>query len=140
MAFDTNLQTTPATTPSRFDEDPHAALKALFGDTPWRIGARLPALDAPIEEIEKSGLFAALETREAYLDWVAQYKSTINAAAGYIRTQKRLRRGTDDHTSWAAASNARSAGEAVTVAIAMRRLGKRWSAARAEAARAANDA
>lgn len=138
MAFDTNTQTLSATS-SDIPADPQAAMTALLGDTPWRAASRLPDADASIEEIEQSGIFAGCESREAYLAWVARYKATINATADHIREQKRLRRSPDEGVAWSAASKARSLGDAATTAIAMRRLGKRWSAARAEAARTSRE-
>ena len=138
MAFDTNTQT--LSTSSNIAADPQAAMTALLGDTPWRAAGRLPSAEASIEEIEQSGIFAECESREAYLAWVSHYKATINATADCIREQKRLRRSPDEGVAWSAASKVRSLGDAATTAIAMRRLGKRWSAARAEAARMAREA
>ena len=139
MAFDTNTQTLSITS-AEAAADPQAAMAALLGDTPWRAASRLPAADASIEEIEQSGIFAGCESREAYLAWVAHYKAVINATADHIRSQKRLRCSSDENVAWSAARKARSLGDAATTAIAMRRLGKRWSAARAEAARASREA
>jgi len=130
------MNTTNTETARSFSDDPRGAMCAFIGGYPWSRIDAMPALDVSIEDIEKSGIFTGLESREAYLRWVADYKALVNQAADHIRRQKALRRAEDDNTRYCASSEADYIGRCVTAAIHMRRLGKRWSAARSEALRA----
>lgn len=120
-----------------FATDPRAAMRAFIGGYPWGRMSDMPELDAPIEAIDESGLFAGLETREAYLAWVADYKRLVNEAADHIRSQKALRKSRDEAVQYRSQEEADYIGRCVTVAIHMRRLGKRWSAARRAAEQSA---
>lgn len=102
-------------------------LAGFIGGQPWTREGAIPALDASLEEIEKSGIFAATECRAEYLAWVAQYKAWINATSDFSRLAKARRRDPDDHLRYRAQEDVRYAAHCATLAIRMRRLGKRWS-------------
>jgi hypothetical protein len=108
--------------------DIRADLETFIGGPLWKRNKAVPALDASIAEIEASGIFADLTSREAYLGFVADYKEVINRAETEIRKIKAARRSSDDNTRYTAQYHATQAGDMVTLAIRMRRLGKRWSA------------
>lgn len=107
-------------------------LESLIGDNAHRLARRMPEEDATLEDIEASGLFAEINSREAYLDWVARYKAWTHASTDAIRGFKAERRNPDPSLRYRAQVDAYYAALCVTLAIRMRRLGKRWSAQQAE--------
>lgn len=129
MALD---NTTKSATTFDFDASPSGAMRAFVGGYPWAVKNTLPAIEADIADINACGVFANIADREAYLLWVVQYKRLINAAEVYIRAQKSKRK--DPERRYSAQANAVSIGQYVTLAIHLRRLGKRWSAGQRDAA------
>lgn len=107
-----------------------ADLRAFIGGAPHITDPKVPALEASIGDIDQSAIFAHIEGRDAYLEWVSAYKSWIAQADDYIRIQKKLMRDPQGESNWLAQSNASDAARCVTVAIRMRRLAKRWSYAK----------
>ncbi|MFZ3584466.1 hypothetical protein ACOI1H_20215 [Loktanella sp. DJP18] len=132
MAFDTTTTDTPK---NDFNTDAQKAIVAFIGGFPWNVGPTLPADDATIADIDASGIFSDLASREAYLLWVADYKQMVNAAETHIRARKAMRKNPDVGVRYTAQSQADTIGRCVTCAIRMRRLGKRWSAAQRDAAK-----
>jgi hypothetical protein len=103
-------------------------LETFIGGPVWKMASVIPPLDASIATIEASGIFSELTDREAYLDFVANYKAVIKSAETEIRKLKAERCNPDDHARNSSQFKALGAAKAVTLAIQMRRLGKRWSA------------
>lgn len=117
-----------------------AALKEHRGMTPpmWQFMARLPVETATLDEIEDSvlleddGVFTCLTSKTAYLAWVAQYKALMIASRDMARALKRLRQTPPElDLQSRAQEDLWRLRRLVTTAIRLRRLGKRWSAARA---------
>lgn len=107
------------------------AITTLLGAHPVSIGRRLPSLDCDPSEIATSGFLEKIETREAYLAWVSDYKAAIALASDNARSLKALRCSGDFETMVNAQAYLSQLRRAITVAIHARRLGKIWSRSRA---------
>jgi len=98
---------------------------------------QIPPGDAAIETIRASGLFAGLADRDAYLAWRDEWKRQIHALAMHQSDMKRARRGAGMIPKETAQMRAVIGARHVSAAIALRHLGKRWSASQAAARHAA---
>jgi uncharacterized protein YdiU (UPF0061 family) len=110
-----------------FDEILSRVKTQLGGLNRLEVLEYFPESESPLDEIASAGLFDHIESREAYLDWVSDYKTLIKEIEKEIRTAKSKRRNPNPSVRSEAQCYASILATFATVLIRMRRLGKIWS-------------
>jgi hypothetical protein len=92
---------------------------------------QLPQLDASIDEIENSAVFANLTDKQLYLEWVSRYKEVMQQVEHHQRAHKSKRKFGTELDKAQRMFELSMVADLTTHTIHLRRLGKIWAAAQA---------